>query len=73
MKKIKKTIHSLKNRYHIIKISYILPQRWLPGVKARIFSIVSKGYELKKVKCSQSKHEKELSDLWFSWCDCLGG
>ena len=31
--KIKETIHSLKNPYHINKISYILPEIWLPNLR----------------------------------------
>ena len=31
--KIKKTIHSLKNPNHINKISYILPEIWLPNLR----------------------------------------
>ena len=31
-RKIKETIHSLQNRYHINKISYKLPEIWLPNL-----------------------------------------
>ena len=31
-KKIKETIHSLKNPNHINKISYMLPEIWLPNL-----------------------------------------
>ena len=30
---IKKTIHSLKNPNHINKISYMLPEIWLPNLR----------------------------------------
>ena len=32
-RKIKETIHSLKNPNHINKISYILPEIWLPNLR----------------------------------------
>ena len=32
-KKIKETIHSLKNHNHINKISYMLPEIWLPNLR----------------------------------------
>ena len=32
-KKIKETIHSLKNPNQINKISYILPETWLPNLR----------------------------------------
>ena len=32
-RKIKETIHSLKNPYHINKVSYILPEIWLPNLR----------------------------------------
>ena len=33
LKKIKETIHSLKNPNHIHKISYMLPEIWLPYLR----------------------------------------
>ena len=32
-RKIKETVHSLKNLNHINKISYILPETWLPNLR----------------------------------------
>ena len=32
-RKIKETIHSLKNPNHISKISYMLPEIWLPNLR----------------------------------------
>ena len=32
-RKIKETIHSLKNSNHINKISYMLPEIWLPNLR----------------------------------------
>ena len=32
-RKIKETIHSLKNPNHINKISYMLPEIWLPNLR----------------------------------------
>ena len=32
-RKIKETIHSLKNPNHIKKLSYILPEIWLPNLQ----------------------------------------
>ena len=32
-RKIKETIHSLKNPNHISKISYMLPEIWLPNIR----------------------------------------
>ena len=32
-RKIKETIHSLKNPNHINKISYMLPEIWLPNLQ----------------------------------------
>ena len=31
--KIKETLHSLKNLHHINKISYMLPETWLPNLR----------------------------------------
>ena len=32
-RKVKETIHSLKNPNHIKKISYILPEIWFPKIR----------------------------------------
>ena len=34
--KFKETIHCLRNRYHISKISYMLPEIWLPNFNQSI-------------------------------------
>ena len=33
-RKLKKNIHSLKNPYHINKISYLFPEIWLPNLRS---------------------------------------
>ena len=34
LRKLKKNIYSLKNPYHINKISYLFPEIWLPNLRS---------------------------------------
>ena len=55
-RKIKETIHSLKNPNHINKISYMLPEIWLPNLRQFLVSYLCHIRRFQLMTLTQSRH-----------------